>query len=119
MENIIISIFGVILLFIIAIFATNWKEKKEDQKIDTFIRTKKTLPNVNSSGATSGSGGKGYIGTTDKNAGKTKPKAKAKTKAKKPEFPIEGGDKKPAKPKSGAKRGRKPNKDKGNNLLLS
>lgn len=117
METIIISIAGVILLFIVAIFATNWKEKKDDQSIDTFIRTKKTLPNIDSSGSTSGSGGNGYIGTTDKNTGKTK--AKAKTKAKKPEFPIEGGDKKPAKPKSGAKRGRKPNKDKGNNLLLS
>jgi hypothetical protein len=115
MENIIISIFGVILLFVIAIFATNWKEKKEDQKIDTSIRTKKTSSNVNSSGATSGSGGKGYIGTIDKNSEKVKPKKKTpKAKASKPEFPITDN-----KPKPGAKRGRKPKKDKGNDLLLS
>lgn len=115
MENIIISIFGVILLFAIAIFATNWKEKKEKEFIDTFARTKKSEVKENTSGSTSGSGGKGYIGTIDKNSEKVKPKKKTpKAKTPKSEFPITEN-----KPKSGAKRGRKPKKDKGNDLLLS
>ena len=117
MENIIISVIGVGVLFALAIITARWNEKKEKKAINTFSHkftspVKSDSPVVLSETVTSGSTKAGPLGTTGK-----KPAAK-KVSKKKSEFPITD-NKKSDKPKAGAKRGRKPKKDKGNDLLLS
>jgi hypothetical protein len=117
MENIILSVVGVVVLFALAIITSKWNDKREKKIINTFSHkftspVKSDSPVVLSETVTSGSTKAGPLGTTGK-----KPAVKKVTK-KKSEFPITD-NKKSEKPKPGAKRGRKPKKDKGNDLLLS
>ena len=117
MENIIISVIGVGVLFALAIITARWNEKKEKKALNTYSHKftstiNSDRPFVLSETVTSGSTTAGPLGTTGK-----KPAAK-KVAKKKSEFPITD-NKKSDKPKAGAKRGRKPKKDKGNDLLLS
>jgi hypothetical protein len=120
MENIILSVVGVVVLFTLAIITAKWNDKKEREAINTFSHkftspVKSDSPVILSETVTSGSGSSksGPLGTLGK-----KPAVKKASK-KKSEFPITDDNKKSDKSKPGAKRGRKPKKDKGNDLLLS
>lgn len=113
MENIILSLVGVVVLFTLAIIAAKMDDKKSGKVADTSSHNPNP-PVVLSGSVTSGSGSSksGPLGTLGKKS------ASKKASKKKPEFPITD-NKKSEKTKSGAKRGRKPKKDKGNDLLLS
>lgn len=104
MENIIISIIGIAILVSVALFLS--RKKTEKTAVKSPIKNNIAEYPVFTSG--SGSLKSAPLGTTGK-----------KKSSKKSEFPIDKVNKKSETTKPGAKRGKKPKKDKGNDLLLS